>query len=99
MLSTPASIASGLAVATRRGLLIKGGNALATIGRVSSIAFDKTGTLTEGKPRVTDVLAFTSGREDEVLALAASVESSRSEERRGGKECVSTCRSRWWPYH
>src|SRR3546814_3663318 len=78
VLSTPAAIASGLAVATRRGLLIKGGNALETIGRVSSIAFDKTGTLTEGKPRVTDVLAFTSGREDEVLALAASVE--RSEE-------------------
>src|SRR3546814_18595450 len=23
----------------------------------------------------------------------------RSDERRGGKECVSTCRSRWWPYH
>src|SRR3546814_13089194 len=23
----------------------------------------------------------------------------RSEERRGGKECVSTCRSRWWAYH
>src|SRR3546814_12746586 len=23
----------------------------------------------------------------------------RSEERRGGKECVRTCRSRWWPYH
>src|SRR3546814_15338209 len=22
----------------------------------------------------------------------------RSEERRVGKECVSTCRSRWWPY-
>src|SRR3546814_14798033 len=25
--------------------------------------------------------------------------SLRSEERRVGKECVSTCRSRWWPYH
>src|SRR3546814_8676946 len=25
--------------------------------------------------------------------------SCRSEERRVGKECVSTCRSRWWPYH
>src|SRR3546814_7641213 len=25
--------------------------------------------------------------------------SVRSEERRVGKECVSTCRSRWWPYH
>src|SRR3546814_14797071 len=23
----------------------------------------------------------------------------RSEERRVGKECVNTCRSRWWPYH
>src|SRR3546814_12340980 len=23
----------------------------------------------------------------------------RSEERRVGKECVSTCTSRWWPYH
>src|SRR3546814_15942045 len=29
----------------------------------------------------------------QVLAKAA-----RSEERRVGKECVSTCRSRWWPY-
>src|SRR3546814_13174131 len=26
-------------------------------------------------------------------------ERQRSEERRVGKECVSTCRSRWWPYH
>src|SRR3546814_12570276 len=25
--------------------------------------------------------------------------SNRSEERRAGKECVSTCRSRWSPYH
>src|SRR3546814_11500197 len=25
--------------------------------------------------------------------------SNSSEERRVGKECVSTCRSRWWPYH
>src|SRR3546814_19144645 len=24
---------------------------------------------------------------------------ARSEERRVGKECVRTCRSRWWPYH
>ena len=75
VLSTPAAIASGLAVGTRRGLLIKGGNALETIGRVTTIVFDKTGTLTEGKPRVTDVVAFTPGHEDEVLSLAASIES------------------------
>src|SRR3546814_3146461 len=30
---------------------------------------------------------------------AASVSEQRSEERRVGKECVSTCRSRWSPYH
>src|SRR3546814_4059276 len=34
---------------------------------------------------------------DELLKLKAG--SSRSEERRVGKECVSTCRSRWSPYH
>ena len=78
VLSTPAAIASGLAVGTRRGLLIKGGNALETIGRVRAVAFDKTGTLTEGRPRVTDVVAFPDGGENEVIALAAAVESGSS---------------------
>src|SRR3546814_4500383 len=31
--------------------------------------------------------------------LFAKVADHRSEERRVGKECVSTCRSRWSPYH
>src|SRR3546814_15709086 len=31
--------------------------------------------------------------------LKLSKQRARSEERRGGKECVSTCRSRWWPEH
>ncbi|WP_416359433.1 heavy metal translocating P-type ATPase [Agrobacterium pusense] len=78
VLSTPAAIASGLAVGTRRGLLIKGGNALETIGKVSAIAFDKTGTLTEGKPRVTEVFAFGKNEESDVLALAAAVETGSS---------------------
>src|SRR3546814_7101724 len=33
------------------------------------------------------------------LASAAFTRPRRSEERRVGKECVSTCRSRWSPYH
>ena len=83
VLSTPAAIASGLAVGARRGLLIKGGSALETIGRVNTVAFDKTGTLTEGKPRVTDVIAFTEQHMDTqggntTLALFASVESASS---------------------
>src|SRR3546814_13950108 len=32
-------------------------------------------------------------------ALQVLESTSRSEERRVGKECVSTCRSRWSPYH
>src|SRR3546814_19142889 len=63
VLSTPAAIASGLAAGTRRGLLVKGGNALEIIGGVNAIAFDKTGTLTEGKPRVTDEIGRASCRE------------------------------------
>src|SRR3546814_15655733 len=31
--------------------------------------------------------------------FGACLRSARSEERRVGKECVSTCRSRWSPYH
>jgi Cd2+/Zn2+-exporting ATPase len=77
VLSTPAAIASGLAVGTRRGLLVKGGGALETIGRVRAVAFDKTGTLTEGRPRVTDVLAL-SGSERTLLGLAAAVENGSS---------------------
>jgi Cd2+/Zn2+-exporting ATPase len=77
VLSTPAAIASGLAVGTRRGLLVKGGGALETIGRIRTVAFDKTGTLTEGRPRVTDLLAL-SGPERTMLGLAAAVENGSS---------------------
>src|SRR3546814_14826616 len=36
---------------------------------------------------------------DLTLTLPVELSITRSEERRGGKECVSTCRSRWSPYH
>src|SRR3546814_15019594 len=37
--------------------------------------------------------------DDDVAVAVLDVEAGRSEERRVGKECVSTCRSRWSPYH
>jgi Cd2+/Zn2+-exporting ATPase len=77
VISTPAAIASGLAAGARRGLLIKGGAALETLGKVTTIAFDKTGTLTIGKPQVTDVLAI-EGSDDDLLAKAAAVERGTS---------------------
>src|SRR3546814_1387968 len=36
---------------------------------------------------------------DNVWPAVDGFETQRSEERRVGKECVSTCRSRWSPYH
>jgi Cd2+/Zn2+-exporting ATPase len=77
VISTPAAIASGLAAGARRGLLVKGGAALETLGKLTAVAFDKTGTLTVGKPQVTDVVAFDSD-EDEVLAKAAATEQGSS---------------------
>lgn len=74
VISTPAAITSGLAAATRRGALIKGGAALEQLGQVQTIAFDKTGTLTEGKPTVTDVLPLNGINEQQLLTLAAAVE-------------------------
>src|SRR3546814_14835530 len=49
-------------------------------------------------PRGTGIIA---GRSDAWARLDPMIPSflDRSEERRVGKECVSTCRSRWAPYH
>lgn len=74
VISTPAAITSGLAAATRRGALIKGGAALEQLGRVTTIAFDKTGTLTQGTPQVTDIVALSEINTDQILTLAAAVE-------------------------
>jgi Cd2+/Zn2+-exporting ATPase len=77
VISTPAAIASGLAAGARRGLLIKGGAALETLGHVRTVGFDKTGTLTVGKPQVTDIVALAEA-EEAVLAKAAAVERGSS---------------------
>ena len=78
VISTPAAITSGLAVAARRGALIKGGAALEQLGRVRQVAFDKTGTLSIGQPRVTAVMTTADIGENELLALAAAVEQGSS---------------------
>ncbi|KQV38389.1 MULTISPECIES: heavy metal translocating P-type ATPase [unclassified Rhizobium] len=77
VISTPAAIAASLASGARRGLLLKGGVVLEGLGKITAVAFDKTGTLTEGKPKVTDILAF-GLPETEVLKLAAALETGSS---------------------
>ncbi len=77
VLSTPAAVTSGISSGARQGLLMKGGAVLEAVGRISRVAFDKTGTLTKGAPKVTDMIGF-SGDPQEMLALAAAVESGSS---------------------
>ncbi|WP_131116516.1 heavy metal translocating P-type ATPase [Lichenihabitans psoromatis] len=73
VISTPAAIAASLSSGARLGLLLKGGAVLEQLGKITAVCFDKTGTLTEGKPQVTDVVAF--GRnERDVLSMAAALE-------------------------
>ncbi|MBC8130908.1 MAG: cadmium-translocating P-type ATPase [Rhizobiaceae bacterium] len=77
VISTPAAIAAGLSAGARRGLLMKGGVVLETLGKITAVAFDKTGTLTAGKPVVTDIVAGTrTGAQ--VLSLAAALETGSS---------------------
>ncbi len=74
-IATPSAVLSGVARAARGGVLIKGGGPLENLGRLRAIAFDKTGTLTEGKPRLTDVIAYGDADDDELLRVAVAVES------------------------
>lgn len=73
VISTPAAIAASLSAGARRGLLIKGGAVLETLGKITAVALDKTGTLTEGTPKVTDLVGL-DRTEEEILTLSAALE-------------------------
>ena len=75
VISTPVSIVSGLTAMARRGVLIKGGAYLEALGSLRALAMDKTGTITEGKPRVLDVLPFEGAITEDVLRIAAAIDS------------------------
>ncbi len=78
VISTPVSIVSAIGNAAKSGVLVKGGIYLEEAGALSIIAFDKTGTLTQGKPQVTEIIPVAGYSEQEVLSVAAAIE-SRSE--------------------
>ncbi len=75
LISTPVSIISAITSAARHGVLIKGGIYLEELGQIKTIVFDKTGTLTTGELAVTDVIALDGSSLEEVLRVAAALES------------------------
>jgi Cd2+/Zn2+-exporting ATPase len=78
VLATPISVVSGLASLAKRGVLVKGGVHLESLGKIRTLAVDKTGTLTEGKFQVQGFRSFDGGNEKETLKIAASIENASS---------------------
>lgn len=75
LLSVPLAFFAGIGAASRRGMLVKGGQVFDALARATTVVFDKTGTLTEGKLSLTSVTPAPGVAESEVLRLAAAAES------------------------
>ena len=77
-LAVPLVVAVSTAMAAKKGLLIRNRTAFERAKNLDVVVFDKTGTLTRGQFGVSDILNFGSLSEEEILTLAAGLE-SRSE--------------------
>ena len=74
VISVPVAVVSAVGGAARRGILIKGGQALEDLAGVRAVAIDKTGTLTLGLSQLTSLVATDGTGADEALRLVAAVE-------------------------
>jgi Cu2+-exporting ATPase len=74
-LAIPLVIAISTEQAARAGVLIKNRMALERMRTIDVVLFDKTGTLTKGEPELKDIAGTDGVSREELLALAAAVES------------------------
>ncbi len=75
VLATPTAIMAAIGNATKHGFLVREGDALERLSKVSRVTFDKTGTLTYGTPRVIAVKSLSvSYTEQDIYSLAAAAE-------------------------
>jgi len=73
-LATPMAIMVSSGSAANQGILIKDAASLEIANKIDTIILDKTGTLTQGKPQLTNVLAFDNEAVADVFTLAVSLE-------------------------
>ena len=74
-LATPVAIMVGSGVGARNGILYKTAAALEETGRIEIAVLDKTGTITGGEPEVTDIFTCRGVSRDDLITIAAAVES------------------------
>ncbi|MCL2044292.1 MAG: cadmium-translocating P-type ATPase [Treponema sp.] len=75
VMSIPLGFFGGIGAASKKGILIKGGNYLEALASPDILVFDKTGTLTKGVFKVTGIRTANGFGENQVLEAAACVES------------------------
>lgn len=73
-IATPAALMVGVGKGAELGILIRSGEVLERVEKLTTVVFDKTGTLTLGKPMLTDLKPLANLSEQEVLQLAGSLE-------------------------
>lgn len=73
VVSIPLGYFGGIGLASRKGILFKGGNYLDVMTKVDTVVMDKTGTLTQGVFKVQEVVTSNFDR-DEMLKLVAALE-------------------------
>lgn len=79
VLSVPLAYFAGIGLASSRGILIKGGDALENFAHTTTMIFDKTGTLTSGLLELREILVVDPDyQEDQVLSLALDLEQASS---------------------
>ena len=77
VVSVPLGLFSGIGGASKKGILVKGGNYLEALKDVNTVVFDKTGTLTKGSFKVSEINTINISKE-ELLKFAAIGESFSS---------------------
>ncbi len=94
-LATPTAIMAGTGKGAQAGILFKNGEVLEQTRNLTAIVFDKTGTITQGKPVVTDVVPGNGFDSNQLIQMAATVESGS--EHPLGKAVVSYAREKELP--
>jgi Cu2+-exporting ATPase len=77
-IAVPTSALTGMTLAARKGVLVKGAQYLERLAKADTLVFDKTGTLTCGEPEIFEVVAVGAMSSRDAVAFAAAAEARQS---------------------